>query len=78
MLDLGRRKACEGGVLGKILHEVLMKKSAAKNNSDKKVKKKSTQTKKPLPGKPARAPGLGKGKVIIKPDFDQPLPEFDL
>jgi len=25
-----------------------------------------------------RAPGIDKGKVIIMPDFDAPLPEFDL
>ncbi len=26
----------------------------------------------------ARIPGIDKGKVIIQPDFDAPLPEFDL
>jgi len=25
-----------------------------------------------------RKPGIDKGKVIIKPDFDAPLPEFDV
>ena len=25
-----------------------------------------------------RIPGIDKGKVIIMPDFDAPLPEFDL
>jgi len=25
-----------------------------------------------------RVPGIDKGKVIIQPDFDAPLPEFDL
>ncbi|MBN2147527.1 MAG: type II toxin-antitoxin system Phd/YefM family antitoxin [Anaerolineales bacterium] len=25
-----------------------------------------------------RAPGIDKGKVMILPDFDAPLPEFDL
>jgi prevent-host-death family protein len=25
-----------------------------------------------------RKPGIDKGKVIIMPDFDDPLPEFDL
>ena len=25
-----------------------------------------------------RVPGIDKGKVTIKPDFDEPLPEFDL
>jgi hypothetical protein len=25
-----------------------------------------------------RTPGLDKGKVIIQPDFDAPLPEFDV
>lgn len=24
-----------------------------------------------------RVPGIDKGKVIIMPDFDEPLPEFD-
>ncbi len=28
--------------------------------------------------KPRRKPGIDKGKVIIMPDFDDPLPEFDL
>jgi len=35
-----------------------------------------------LPFTPAdaapRKPGIDKGKVIIKPDFDAPLPEFDV
>ena len=26
---------------------------------------------------PRRVPGIDKGKVIIMPDFDDPLPEFD-
>jgi len=25
-----------------------------------------------------RVPGIEKGKIVIKPDFDEPLPEFDL
>ena len=25
-----------------------------------------------------RIPGIDKGKVVIMPDFDDPLPEFDL
>jgi len=25
-----------------------------------------------------RAPGIDKGKVVMMPDFDAPLPEFDL
>jgi antitoxin (DNA-binding transcriptional repressor) of toxin-antitoxin stability system len=25
-----------------------------------------------------RVPGIDKGKVLIMPDFDAPLPEFDL
>ena len=25
-----------------------------------------------------RVPGIDKGRVIIKPDFDEPLPEFNL
>jgi prevent-host-death family protein len=25
-----------------------------------------------------RVPGIDKGKLIIKPDFDAPIPEFDL
>jgi prevent-host-death family protein len=35
-----------------------------------------------LPFTPAdaapRTPGIDKGKVIIQPDFDAPLPEFDV
>jgi antitoxin (DNA-binding transcriptional repressor) of toxin-antitoxin stability system len=27
---------------------------------------------------PTRIPGIDKGKVIIMPDFDDPLPEFDV
>lgn len=27
---------------------------------------------------PTRVPGIDKGKVIIMPDFDEPLPEFDV
>lgn len=27
--------------------------------------------------KATRVPGIDKGKVIIKPDFDAPLPEFE-
>jgi antitoxin (DNA-binding transcriptional repressor) of toxin-antitoxin stability system len=26
---------------------------------------------------PDRVPGMDKGKVVIHPDFDDPLPEFD-
>jgi hypothetical protein len=26
---------------------------------------------------PPRVPGVDKGKVIIEPDFDDPLPEFE-
>lgn len=26
---------------------------------------------------PARIPGIDKGKILIMPDFDDPLPEFD-
>jgi len=29
-------------------------------------------------GNSPRVPGIDKGKVTIKPDFDAPLPEFDL
>ena len=25
-----------------------------------------------------RVPGIDEGKVVISPDFDEPLPEFDL
>jgi prevent-host-death family protein len=25
-----------------------------------------------------RVPGIDKGKVILQPDFDEPLPEFEL
>ena len=28
--------------------------------------------------KTPRVPGIDKGKVVIKPDFDEPLPEFDV
>jgi hypothetical protein len=54
-----------------------MKNRLSTNKSGKKVRKKSTQKKKTLPGKPVRVPGIDKGKVIIKPDFDAPLPEFE-
>jgi hypothetical protein len=55
-----------------------MKNPSSTNKSVKKVGKKSTQKrKKPLPGKPMRIPGADKGKVIIKPDFVAPLPEFE-
>lgn len=27
---------------------------------------------------PTRVPGIDKGKVIIMPDFDEPLPEFEV
>jgi len=55
-----------------------MKKTPSTNKSDKKIRKKATQKKKPLSGKPVRIPGVDRGKVIIKPDFDAPLPEFEL
>jgi antitoxin (DNA-binding transcriptional repressor) of toxin-antitoxin stability system len=33
----------------------------------------------PIEAMPARrVPGNDAGKVVIKPDFDEPLPEFDL
>jgi hypothetical protein len=54
-----------------------MKNSISKNKSAKKVRKKSTQKKKTSPSKPTRVPGIDKGKVTIKPDFDAPLPEFE-
>ena len=55
-----------------------MKNPSSTNKSVKKVDKKSTQKKKKrLPGKPIRILGVDKGKVIIKPDFDAPLPEFE-
>jgi hypothetical protein len=55
-----------------------MKNLPSTNKSGKKVKKKSTRKKKSLPGKPSRRiPGIDKGKIIIKPDFDAPLPEFE-
>jgi prevent-host-death family protein len=31
----------------------------------------------PLEGPVRRIPGVDRGKVIIHPDFDDPLPEFD-
>jgi len=40
------------------------------------LEKKSAQKKKPLRGKLVRIPGVDKGKVVIRPDFDAPLPEF--
>ena len=56
-----------------------MRNPSPTSKSVKKVDKKSTQKKKKsLPGKPARRiPGVDKGKVIIKPDFDDLLPEFE-
>lgn len=54
-----------------------MKKPSRKKKSDKRIKKKSSQ-KKSLQGKLVRIPGIDKGKVVIKPDFDAPLPEFEL
>ena len=33
----------------------------------------------PITERPAvRVPGMGIGKLVIGPDFDDPLPEFDL
>jgi hypothetical protein len=42
------------------------------------LEKKSAQKKKPLRGKLVRIPGVDKGKVVIKPDFDAPVPEFEV
>jgi hypothetical protein len=58
--------------------ELVMKKSHTTKKLEKKSVKKSMQRKKyPLHGKLVRAPGIDKGKAIIMPDFDAPLPEFD-
>lgn len=54
-----------------------MKKSTREKKPSKKVEKLPTQKKKPLRGKLVRIPGIDKGKVVIKPDFDAPLPEFE-
>jgi hypothetical protein len=55
-----------------------MKSSPSTNKSGKKTRKKSTQKKKSSPIKTVRRiPGIDKGRVIIKPDFDDPLPEFE-
>ena len=55
-----------------------MKKSPSKSKPGKKVKKESAQKKKSSPKIAVRRiPGIDKGKIIIKPDFDDPLPEFD-
>jgi hypothetical protein len=56
---------------------VVVKNSTSTNKSAKKVKKKSTQKKKTSSKKAVRILGIDKGKVIIKPDFDAPLPEFE-
>jgi hypothetical protein len=53
-----------------------MKKTPSVDRSRKKDRKKSQQ-RKSSPKKPARIPGNDQGKVIIKPDFDAPLPEFE-
>jgi hypothetical protein len=54
-----------------------MKNATRSKKPSKKVEKKSTLKKSPLRRKPVRTPGIDKGKVIIMPDFDAPLPEFD-
>lgn len=53
-----------------------MKKAPSANKSPKRVRKKS-QKRKSSPKNPVRVPGIDKGKIIIKPDFDAPLPEFE-
>jgi len=56
-----------------------MNKKPRTKKLNKQVGKKSGQKKEyPLHGKSIRVPGVDKGKVIIKPDFDAPLPEFEL
>ena len=55
-----------------------MKKPLRKKKLSKKVEKNSVQKKKSLCRKLLRVPGIDKGKVVIKPDFDVPLPEFEL
>jgi len=52
-------------------------KNTYRTKPGKKVGKKSTKKKYSLRRRPIRVPGVDKGKVIIKPDFDAPLPEFD-
>lgn len=55
-----------------------MKNLPHKKKLDKKAGKKPKQQKKDsLRRKPVRVPGTDKGKVVIKPDFDSPLPEFE-
>ena len=67
------------GFRDKIVSEAFMKTTFRTKKLGKNVGKKSTQKKKyPLHGKPVRVPGNDKGKIIIKADFDAPLPEFDL
>jgi hypothetical protein len=53
-----------------------MKKTPSTGKSPKRVSKKP-QRRKSSPKKPVRVPGIDKGKIIIKPDFDAPLPEFE-
>lgn len=53
-----------------------MRNLSRSKKSDKRTGKKSKQ--KTSRGKPVRIPGNDKGKVTIKPDFDTPLPEFNL
>jgi hypothetical protein len=55
-----------------------MKKPSRKKKLDKKGDKQTAQKNKSLRGKPVRVPGVDKGKVVIKLDFDSPLPEFEL
>jgi hypothetical protein len=80
------------GFKDKILREVLMKKPRHLKKTGKKPKQKNKYPLrgKPIiyrdPFKSVdleesqvstRIPGVDKGKVIIMPDFDEPLPEFD-
>jgi hypothetical protein len=64
------------GFRHKIPYEVIMKKTSSANKSPKRVRKKY-QRRKSSPKKPVRLPGMDQGKIIIKPDFDAPLPEFE-
>jgi phosphoenolpyruvate synthase/pyruvate phosphate dikinase len=54
-----------------------MKKPTRIKKLDKKIEKKNAEKKKTLHGKLMRIPGIDKGKAVIKPDFDSPLPEFE-
>ena len=82
------------GFRSKMVREAIMKNSASKRKSNKENKKKTTRKKYPLRGTPVvyhdpfgsvfqefitpRVPGIDNGKVIITPDFDKSLSEFEV